>query len=48
MKEWTVEFGHKVMYVYADSEEDAIDKAYLKLGYDPDEDFFAYCEDDDD
>ena len=48
MKEWTVEFGHKVMYVYADSEEDAIDKAYLKLGYDPDVDFFAYCEEDDD
>ena len=48
MKEWTVEYGNKIMYVYADSEEDAIDKAYLQLGYDPDEDFFAYCEDDDD
>lgn len=48
MKEWTVEFGTKVMYVTAETEEDAIDAAYLKLGYDPDEDFFAYCEEDDD
>lgn len=46
MKEWTVEYGTKVMYVYAESEEEAIDQAYLRLGYDPDEDFFAYCEED--
>ena len=46
MKEWTVEYGNKVMYVNAETEEDAINEAYSQLGYDPDEDFFAYCEDD--
>lgn len=46
MKEWTVEYGDNVMHVYAETEEDAINELYLRLGYDPDEDIFAYCEDD--
>jgi hypothetical protein len=36
MKEWTVEFGSKVIHV-DDTAEDAIND--LEIGYDPDDDF---------
>jgi hypothetical protein len=32
MKEWTVEFGSKVIHVDADTAEDAINAAYLEIG----------------
>jgi hypothetical protein len=47
MKEWTVEFGSKVLHVDADTAEDAINAAYLEIGYDPDDEVFVYCEEED-
>ncbi len=46
MKEYTIEFGEtltKTIYVYANNVEEAEEKAYLEIGYDPGE-MFVFCE----
>ena len=48
MKQWRVEFGTNHVYVDAETEEGAIDAAFLAIGYDPDDELIAYCENEDD
>ena len=43
MKTYVVEFGINTIYVEAESWDDAEDKAYEEIGYDPDE-MFIYQE----
>jgi len=43
MKTYVVEFGINTIYVEAENMFDAEDKAYLEIGYDPDE-MFIYEE----
>ena len=41
MHTYAVTYGNKITYVYACNEEEAIDAAYTKIGYDPGCDLFA-------
>lgn len=42
MKEWRIEFGNNVIYVEAETEDDAIETAYLEIGYDPGDEVLPY------
>lgn len=42
MKEWRVEFGSNAVYVEAETEDEAIEAAYLEIGYDPGDELLPY------